>query len=286
MSEEYVVADTQGRFAQAMRDGRRVNDAAWTSGRIVLSNRRLVLAGNDGKRTVPLGAVEGIGGRHDASQSLAQVAGYVSLQFEDEVLLVAARDHDAFERDVYRALLDKRMLLVRHPAVEGGVVQDTEWEKGRLQVGEDALNLALQGGTFVSLDLADIGTLDAAERTVRGEKRLVVEAEHTEGETSVQTHIAGTDRQCALLRSLLGEGERRSAGNLDLCDPEREVLMALYSGVSPFEIPAFLDMDVDAVEAIFERLVDLEVVEEVRVRREVALLPRGRNAASRAMSER
>jgi len=61
--------------------------------------------------------------------------------------------------------------------------------------------------------------------------------------------------------------------------------MALYSGVSPFEIPSFLGMEVDGVEETFERLIDLEVVEEVRVRREVALNSRGRNIASEAMNE-
>jgi helix-turn-helix protein len=61
--------------------------------------------------------------------------------------------------------------------------------------------------------------------------------------------------------------------------------MALYSGVSPFEIPSFLGMDVDDVEETFERLVELEVVEEVRIRREVALNSRGRNIASEAMNE-
>jgi len=61
--------------------------------------------------------------------------------------------------------------------------------------------------------------------------------------------------------------------------------MALYSGVSPFEIPAFIGKDVDTVEEIFERLVELDIVDEVRVRREVTLNSRGRNIASEAMND-
>jgi hypothetical protein len=60
--------------------------------------------------------------------------------------------------------------------------------------------------------------------------------------------------------------------------------MALYSGVSSFEVPEFLDMDPDEVEEIYERLIELDVLQEVRIRREVALKPRGRNIASESMN--
>ncbi|SDM17559.1 hypothetical protein SAMN04487949_1150 [Halogranum gelatinilyticum] len=282
---EYKITDTQGKFMQVVRDGRKLNDADWTPGRLILSNRRLVLVGNGGKRTIPLSKVGKLGGRHDANQTVARVSGYVSLRFGKDVILVAAADHDEFELDLYRALLDQRVVLARHPAVAGGVVQDTEWEKGRLKVDDDALNLALQSGTFVELDLDDIGTVTSTERTVFDEKRLVLEAEHTEGSTSVQTHLSGSEQQCLVMESFLKKGEERSKADIDLSERENEVLMALYSGVSPFEIPTFLGMDVDDVEDIFERLVDLEVVEEVRIRREVALKPRGRNIASEAMNQ-
>lgn len=282
---EYKIADTQGKFMQVVRDGRQLNDANWTSGRLILSNRRLVLVGNEGKRTIPLSRVAKLGGRHDANQTVARVSGYVSLRFGNDVILVAADDHESFEFDLYRALLDQRVVFARHPAVAGGVVQDTEWEKARLKVDENTLNLALQSGTFVQLDLDDIGTVDTGERTVGDEKRFVLEAEHTEGETSVETYLSGSEQQCLVMESFLRKGEERSKSDLDLGDRENEVLMALYSGVSPFEIPNFLGMDVDDVEDIFEQLVDLDVVEEVRVRREVVLKPRGRNIASEAMND-
>ncbi len=45
-------------------------------------------------------------------------------------------------------------------------------------------------------------------------------------------------------------------------------------------------MDIDRVEEIYERLIELDVLEEVRIRREVALKPRGRNIASEAMNHK
>ena len=284
---EVKVADTTGRFAVAVRDGRPVNDVSWTPGRILLSNRRLVLAGNDGKRTIPLTELESLGGRHDANQSIAQVSGYVSLDLGDQVLLITASDHDSFERSVYEALLNQRMLRAKHPAIAGGVVQDeVGWEQARIKVDEDGLNAALKGGAFVQFDLDEISGMETTERTVDGEKQPVLQVSHTNDEgTTIETHLAGPPRRCEFVESWLRKGVERNQANVDLSDRDREVLMALYSGVSPFEIPSFLDMDVDVVEETFDRLIELEVVEEVRVRREVSLNSRGRNIASEAMND-
>jgi len=283
---EYKITDTQAKFAVAVREGRKVSDVSWTPGRVLLSNRRLILAGNDGKRTVPLSKLERLGGRHDANQSVARVSNYVSFDLGEQVLLVAASDHESFERDVYRALLDQKTVMAKHPAIEGGVVQGTEWEQARVKIDENGLNAALERGVFVEFDLDDISGLDVAKRTVNGDKKPVIEVSHTDDEgTSVETHVAGDPNQMRFVESWLRKGEQRSSTNVDLSSRDREVLMALYSGVSPFEIPSFLGMDVDDIEETFERLVELEVVEEVRIRREVALNSRGRNIASEAMNE-
>ncbi|WP_313692806.1 CheF family chemotaxis protein [Halorarum halobium] len=284
--EEYKVADTRGRFAQAVRSGRKVNDVDWTNGRIILSNKRVVMVSNEGKRTIPLSDVEGIGGRFDSSQEVARVSNYVSLRLGEEVFLLTSEHHDEFRTDLYRAFLDRRVIYARHPAVAGGVVQDTEFEQARLKVEPDGISVAQQSGSFVRLELDDIGTLEEAERTVLDEKRTVIEAEHTDEDgTSVQTYLSGEPWHVAVIKSYLKQGQKQTKGSIELSESEREVLMALYSGVSSFEVPNFLGMDVDRVEETFERLIELDVLEEVRTRREVNLMPRGRNIASEAMNE-
>ena len=284
--EEYKVADTRGKFAQAMKGGRKLNDVSWSKGRIILSNKRVVLVGNGGKRTIALSNVDGIGGRYDANQEIQRVSNYVSLRIGDDVFLIAAEEHEEFRTDLYRAFLDRKVIKARHPAIKGGVVQDTEWQQARVKVEADGISIAQQSGAFVRLELDDIGTLEETERTVMDEKASVIEAEHTDDEgTSVQTYLSGEPWIVAVIKSYLGEGRDRNRGAVELSESEREVLMALYSGVSSFEVPNFLGMSVDRVEEIFERLIEAEVLEEVRTRREVALEPRGRNIASEAMNE-
>ena len=286
MSEgEYKIADTKGRFAMAVKDGRQLNNVDWSQGRILLSNRRLILAGNDGKRTIALSDITGLSGRQDASQSIAAASNYLALKLGEDVMLVSATDHDEFKTAFFKAVLDENIVKAKHPAVEGGVVQDTSWEKARLKVEAEAIATALQSGKFVELELEEISEITTEQRTVGGTERTVIQVSHVEGQTSVETHLTGPQRTCVFVQSFLKEGERRSEANVDLDPSEKEVLMALYSGVSPFEIPAFIGQDVDRVEETFEKLIELDIVDEVRTRHEVTLNSRGRNIASEAMNE-
>ena len=219
------------------------------------------------------------------NQDVASVSEYLSLRVPNGVVLVAPKEYEAFERDFYGAVLDAETFLARHPAVAGGVVQNTEWERSRLKVEEEAVSMATVSGTFVEIRLDDIGDITTGRRTVLDDTRLVVEVEHSDEETSVQTYISGSDRQMSFLESLLRKGEEQSETSLDLSETDKQVLTALYSGVSPFDIPSFLGLDVDEVEDLYVRLIDHDVLNEVRIRHEVTLNARGRSIASDVISE-
>ncbi|ELZ26233.1 hypothetical protein C474_21081 [Halogeometricum pallidum JCM 14848] len=285
---EKKVSDTNGRFLQVRRGGRSLNDANWTNGRILLSNQRLILAGTAGKRTFELSTIEQLGGRFDVNQRIATVSDYLAVRYNDgeDVVLVAPVDLDEFELELYGTLLNATKFLVRHPAVEGGVVQNTEWVGARLKVEEEGVSIATVKGSFVHVRLDDIGDIEMGRRTVREETREVIEVEHSYDDgTSVQTYVSGPERAVNILKSLLRIGEEQSETALELSKQDKQVLMALYSGVSPFDIPAFLGIDVDDVEELFMRLIDHNVLDEVRVRHEVELNARGRSIAADAIDD-
>jgi helix-turn-helix protein len=283
--EERQLADQTGKFAQVVSDGRKVPDVEWNGGRILLSTKRLVLASNEGKRTIPLSEVRTIKGQQDASQPLATVWNYISVQADGDVTLVSPADHEAFERQLYSAVLDQQVVLAKHPAVEGGVVRDTDWEKGRLKLEDGEVALALASGQFVEIEIDDVGTVQEGTREVLGDERRVVEVEHTQAATAVRTDLAGASRHVSVLASLLRKGEQKNTADVDLSDRESQVLMALYSGVSPFQIPEFVGMDVDTVEEVFDQLIEAGILEKRRTRREVSLKARGRHIASEATDE-
>jgi hypothetical protein len=284
---ERPLVDVRGRFARVVRNGRPIDDATWLSGRILLSNRRLVLAAAGGKRSLPLANVTEIGGRVDVNQRIAAVSEYVTVRLGDDVFVVAPSETelDSFRETLYSALLAGETALVRHPAVAGGVVQNTEWERARVKIDAEALLMATRSGSFVKIPLDDVGGVTTSERTIIDEVCSVVEIEHTDEGTSVQTFVAPSPRVASILASVLGEndGDEGIAERLDTT--AKQAVMALYSGVSPFDIPEFIGADVDTVEDLFEELIELGVLDEIRVRREVGLSARGRHIATEAIAD-
>lgn len=288
MSGEHALVDTKGKFVQVVTDGRKRNDIEWLSGRILLSNKRLVLATSQGKRTIALSSVSSVTASQ-MNQQLAQVDSYIKLQAGRDVWLVSASAADEFEEQLYSTLLDQIVVLAKHPAVKGGVVQEVGWEKARFKIDEeteDTINLAISSGTFVELDIDDVGTVEAKQKTVMGEERPLLEVEHTIDGTSVETHLSGSARHVSLIKGLVRQGEQRNAADdVDLSADETQVLMALYSGISPFKIPEFVDMDIEEVEDVYDRLMEDEILEPVRTRREVQLEARGRSIAGDAIAD-
>lgn len=283
---ERRITDTTGRFLHIVDSGDRINTPQWTNGRVLLSNKRLILVDRTGKRTLPLSDVRAIRSSQDVETAVAGESQYASIRVGGDVVLVSTEAQSSFEVDLYAAVLDGEPIKVRHPAVEGGVVLETDWERSTLEIEEGyRINLGTTGGAYVGIDLDEVVDVREEERSVDGEPRQVVEVEHTDGETSVETYLAGTDWSCSLLQSLFAQGLDRTSGPVALDATEKQVLMALYSGVSPFEIPEFTGVAVDEVEATFERLIELDVLDEVRLRREVSLTPKGRNLASEAISD-
>ena len=287
MSGEHTLVDTKGEFVQVVTDGRKRNNIEWLPGRILLSNKRLVLATNQGKRTIPLSKLTSVTASQ-MNQQLAQVDSYVKLQAGRDVWLVSAKRTDEFADELYNVLLDQTVIIVKHPAVKGGVVQDATWEKARFNLDEendDTVNIAIANGTFVELDIDDVGTVEAKEKEIRGQERPLLEVEHTIDGTSVETHISGSPRHVSLIEGLARQGEQRNAADIDLAPEETQVLMALYSGISPFKIPEFVDMDIDEVEDVYDRLMEADILEPVRTRREVQLEARGRSIAGDAIAD-
>jgi len=286
MSEgERKLADSRGTFVQVVENGRKLNDVEWIPGRILLSNKRLVLASNEGKKTIPLAEIRSVKTRQNVNEAIANVSGYVSIQTGRDVLLLSPADEESFAAAVYSARLDQQVVLAKHPAVKGGVVQDTPWEKARMKVSDESVELAISSGQFVEIELNDVGTIEETERTVLDKQRSVLEVEHAIDGTSLKTYLSGSASDCAILASLLRSGDQHVESDVELTDDEREVLMALYSGVSPFEIPDFVGLDVEDAEEIFDQLAEQGVVEKKRTRREVALEPRGRSIASDVIAD-
>ncbi|WP_302081556.1 CheF family chemotaxis protein [Salinibaculum rarum] len=284
-NSEKKIEDTQGKYMRAVKNGHDINDASWQQCRVVLTNQRIALIA-DGKLTIPLEDIDEMGERYDVNQAASSESNYSTLYVGDDIFLLATADHENFRTNFYRAILDNAVIYVQHPAVKGGVVQNAEWQRGRLKVTEEAVRMVLEDGQKFAIDRNDIGELETDEKVVADEERAVIEVEHSMDGASVETHLSGQEHHITVLKQLLEEGAEQNRANLDLEPTERRVIMALYSGVSPFGISEFVGIDVEKVEEIYDRLIELDVVEVVRERKEVSLTAQGRKVAGEAMGER
>lgn len=282
---EKKIEDTQGKYLHAIKGGRELTDAEWENCRIVLTNERLMII-TGSKISMPLEEIDVLDERVDVNRNAASESYYTALDLGEDVILVTTADYEGFRTNFFRAILDGAVIYVKHPAIVGGVVKASEWQRGRLKVTTDTVRMVLEDGQRFIIERNDIGEMETDERDVAGERRSVIEVEHTDEEgTSVETHLSGRQYHISVLKQLLEKGAEQNRADLDLTATEQRVVMALYSGVSPFAISDFVGIDVERVEEIYEQLLELEVIGVVRERKEVSLTPQGRKIAGEAMGE-
>lgn len=284
--DERKILDTAGDVCYVVRNGESVDSPSWTSCRLVLTNKRLVVAENGPKRTIPHAKVSIPRGESPVPEGI-DTTGAVTLRVGSTVLVVTATDAGDFVETYCRANLGGGVILAKHPAVVGGVVQDeASWSKARFAVEDDLLTLQFPDGDSMACELEDVGTVEERSGNVMGEQRDIVAIEHTDDDgRSMETHLSGNARHTTVLATLFEHIVERREDDHELSEIESQVLMALYSGVSPFEMADFVGISVDEVEDIYQHLLEIGAVDEVRTRTEVTLNAQGRNMASEAMSE-
>ncbi|MFC7019266.1 MULTISPECIES: CheF family chemotaxis protein [Haloarcula] len=284
--DEQKVVDTSGDFQYVVRDGDPVADPQWQSCRFVVTNKRLILATNGGKQQIPHSKIR-VPSDPDTVVPDGLAGDTAALEIGNNVLVVDASSVDDFETEYCRATLHGQVILARDPAVVGGVVQDdAEWSKARFRLEDDVVRLQFPGGGSTTFEVEDVGTIETDESVVMGETRAVIEVEHTDEEDrSVETHLSGMPHHTNALETLFSRVVERHEDDYELTDLESQVLMGLYSGVSPFEMADFVGIGPDEVEEIYQKLLDVGAVDKVRTRTEVTLNAQGRNMASEAMSE-
>ena len=282
--DERKILDTSGDFQYVVRGGDPVGDPQWQSCRFIVTNKRLILAMGGNKQPIPHTNISLLDDHGAVPGDVPP--GATALSVGDNVLLVDAANVDDFAFEYCRATLQGEVILARPSAVVGGVIQDdAEWRKARFQLTDDEVRLQFPGGDATLFDIDDVGTIDTSESTVLGEQRTVVEAEHTDGEgRSVETHLSGMAHHTDALTRLFESVVEGREDDYELSEMESQVLMALYSGVSPFEMADFVGTTPDDVEEIYQTLLDVGAVDKVRTRTEVSLNAQGRNMASEAMS--
>ena len=256
---ESVVADFVGRFFAPGVEG------SPPKGRIILSQRRLVVAADGYKETIPLSSVFDV----TVGQVPPEMAGY----FNDTVTVayrtdggraVAAiegkdTDIDRFATVLFKVLLNGTTALARHPAKVGGRVVDTDVRETSLDVTQGALTFQASGDAF-TVDLANVVSVERVQRDLGNGSNPVVSFRHVDDGTAVTSVIGMTSGR---LTNILGRYIRLRYADVqaeleefDPSEEEAEVLVAAYSAGPDVSLNKVVDIEPQRLTMLLNGLID------------------------------
>ena len=230
---ESVVADFVGAFnseASARQEP--------VKGRILLSERRLVLAADEGKVTIPLSSIfdVSVGTVPDDLGDFFNATVTVAFERNDRRMVAAIEADDEkiekFTTVLFKTILNGTDMTVKHPSRVGGRVTGESFEPTKLFLKPQAVEFTLADGS-VGVDLATVIDFDRLTREVNGADQSVLAVKHTPSGRTLTT-LAAT--QSSRKMSILGRYLRREYSDLmadledvSLSETEVEILVAIYS---------------------------------------------------------
>lgn len=283
---ETVIADFVARFVTDETRGEPIE------GRVVLSQRRLVLATGSGKTTVPLESI------FDVS------VGYVPPNLEEffqDTITLAYRQGDSrsvvvveagseevarFKTVLFKALLNGTKVRVNHPARIGGRVTDGGYRTATLAVRPETIAFVETDESF-EIELATVTHFERIERDVGAETRPVISVRHASEGRAVTTEIAiRSDRKMNVLGRYvrLEYSEIRSElSKIEVSEQEIETLVAIYTHGDVTSAAKMLGADSSAVTMLLSDLREKELL--VENEEGLGLTARGRLVVSKRIED-
>jgi helix-turn-helix protein len=257
---ERVVADFVANFVAG--DGTHREPV---SGRVLMSDRRLVLVTGAWRTVIPLSSVVDV--------STSAVPENVKALFDDALLVRYRQTPDAapsvvvvgadlstvdrFARLLYRSLVGGGSVSVRHPATVGGVAATTDWATGTLTCTPDRVTVTLDGGDSVTVELPDVVGVGVVTRRVDDGRERVLAVDHHVGGTVVTTELhCRAERHATLLSRLFRTAIRGPRGEAYREAPtvdDRRLLLAVHAlggDATPASLAAALGETEEAVETL------------------------------------
>lgn len=168
------------------------------------------------------------------------------------------------------------MAYFMSPAVRGGVlVKDAAWEKGAIAVLKTGIWF-VNPQKQICIPLEDVSDIELTKREVNAKKTDVVKIDHVEGGGVSTSYVLCPLTTLQVLFNFLKEATKGMDMKGDELDPvAAQVSMLVYSGMDSSAIEKMLSISNEELEAVFDSLLVLGIVEVVRTRREVQLTTKG-----------
>jgi helix-turn-helix protein len=261
---ESVIADFVAKF-----NSEATARAEPVSGRILLSEKRLVLAADEGKVTIPLSSIfdVAVGQVPDDLGDFFSATVTVAFDRNDKRMVAAieAGDDkiDKFTTVLFKAILNGTDMTVKHPARVGGRVTGEEFVPAKLFLRPKTVRFKTAESN-VDVRLTGVSDFDRLTREIGGTDRAVLAVRHMVDGQSLTTLAATTS---ARKMSILGRYLRMEYSDLmadledvTLSEEEIETLVTIYSTGGSVSLAGVLDMESSQVTMILNDLESDELV--------------------------
>ncbi|WP_137287250.1 CheF family chemotaxis protein [Halorussus salinisoli] len=260
MSEK-VIADFVARFSLDTFDSPEP-----VKGRIVLSQKRLVLATSDSKTTVPLANIFDINVGHVPSNLESFFQDTITIAYREgdgrraAVVEAGTEEVSRFKTVLFKAELNGSDAKVKHPARVGGRVTGASFRPAKLKVEPGAVRFA--ASESVTVNLANV-TYFQKENRDTGSVLVVRHAD--EGQSVTSEFAIESDRKLNLLGRYLRLEYSELAQEVEevtTSEEEMEALVAIYSGARSGDLAGTLGVDSSHVTMLLNDLREKSLIDE------------------------
>ena len=259
-------------------------------GRVLMSERRLVLATSNTKTTIPIASIFDIAVGQVPPEveeffDYTVMVGYVENNHRKTTVIGGDRETiEKFSLLLFRAVLNGSVALITHPAKVGGRVMDTPQRKSGLHLDYESVrftggDMATADDGPASIDLASVVFFEVIERSDSpGETDLMLSVQHVDDGKTVTSEITMASRRKMNILGrylrLIYHWIKSDVRDIDVEEHELEVLVGLYSTDEGIDLASLLDVDEAELDVRLESLHEDGLITDAE--RPVELTPQGR----------
>ena len=253
---ESIIADFVGSF-----NSEKSARAEPIKGRILLSQKRLVLASDKGKTQIPLSSIYdvAVGQVPDELGDFFNSTVTVAFERNDNRFVAAIEAEDdtieKFNSVLFKVLLNGTESTVKHPARIGGRVTGAEFTPAKLFLQPREIEFRRSENSF-RIKLSTVTGFERLTRDIAGSNRPVLAVKHNQGGQSILSLAAlPSSRKMNVLGRYLRREYREvmeEIRDIELSDAETEILVAIYSAGDMDGLPlaSILDREASEVEML------------------------------------
>jgi len=261
-------------------------------GRILLSEKRLVLAGDEGKVTVPLSSIFDISVGQVPDDLGDFFSSTVTVAFErngDRMVAAVEADDDKIEKFttvLFKAVLNGTDVTVKHPASVGGRVTDAPFAPAKLYLKPGSVRFKRSDDT-VDIDLSTVSEFNRIAREIDGTEQPVLAVRHLDdGQASLSLAAMDSPREMSILGRYLRMEYSELISDLEdvtLSEEQVELLVAIYSTGPSVSLANVLDVETSQLTMVLNDLRSDELV--VDAGDGPKLTPKGRVVVSKHLED-